>query len=82
LQVETIKHKDTMAQVTISYDGRNKTARGIVEILRSFEFFHVTETPAKPRRKSGIDLALKDVAEGRVYTAKDGTDLIRQCLAD
>ena len=52
--------------MTISYDGRNKAARSIVEILRSLDFFSITETPAKPRRKSGIELAYEDVAAGRV----------------
>ena len=32
------------------------------------------------RRKSGIELAYEDVEAGRVYYAKDGSDLIRQCL--
>ena len=52
--------------MTISYDGRNKTARSIVEMLRSLDFFSITETPAKPKRKSGIELAYEDVAAGRV----------------
>ncbi len=71
-----------MATMTISYDGRNKTARSIIELLRTMDIFHITEAPAKPRRKSGIELAYEDVAAGRVYRAKDGADLIRQCLAD
>ena len=71
-----------MATMTISYDGRNKAARSIVEMLRSLDFFSITEAPAKPKRKSGIELAYEDVAAGRVYRAKDGADLIRQCLAD
>lgn len=40
------------------------------------------KAPAKPRRKSGIELAYEDVAARRVYRAKDGANLIRQCLAD
>ena len=68
-----------MATLTLQYDGHNKTARSIVEMLRSLDIFRVTETPA---RKSGIELALEDKAAGRVYRAKDGADLIRQCLAD
>lgn len=68
-----------MATLTLNYDGRNKTARSIVEMLRSLDIFHVVETPS---RKSGIEQALEDVAAGRVYRAKDGADLIRQCLAD
>ena len=55
-----------MATMTISYDGRNKAARSVVEILRSLDFFSITETPVKPKRKSGIELAYEDVAAGRV----------------
>ena len=69
-----------MATLTISYDGRNKAARSIVEILRSLDFFQISETPLKSHRKTGIELAYEDVAAGRVYSAKDGADLIRQCL--
>ena len=55
-----------MATLTLSYDGRNRAARSIVEILRSLDFFSITEAPAKPKRKSGIELAYEDVAAGRV----------------
>ena len=34
-----------------------------------------------PKRTSGIDEANEDIKAGRVYTAKNGEDLIRQCLA-
>ena len=68
-----------MATMTISYDGRSKAARSIVEMLRHADFFTIME---EPKRKSGIELAYEDVAAGRVYRAKDGADLIRQCLAD
>lgn len=54
-----------MATLTIQYDGRSKTARSIVEMLRSLDIFHVVETPA---RKSGIELAMEDKAAGRVTT--------------
>ena len=55
-----------MATLTLSYDRRNKTARSIVELLRTMEFFHITEAPSKPRHKSGIELAYEDVEAGRV----------------
>ena len=33
-----------MATMTISYDGRNRTARNVVELIRSLEdVFHITE---------------------------------------
>ena len=54
-----------MATLTIQYDGRNKTARSIVGMLRSLDIFHVVETPA---RKSGIELTMEDKAAGRVAT--------------
>ena len=49
--------------MTISYDGRNKAARAIVEMIRNADFFTIVE---KPKRKSGIELAYEDVAAGRV----------------
>ena len=71
-----------MATVTLSYDGRNRAARSIVEILRSLDFFSITEAPAKPRRKSGIELAYEDVAAGRVHEWHCSTqDMIDAILA-
>ena len=32
------------------------------------------------KRKTGIELGKEDVAKGRIFTAKDGADLLRQCL--
>ena len=52
-----------MATLTLKYDGRNKAARALVEMLRNVDFFTVVEPP---KRKSGIELALEDVAAGRV----------------
>ena len=68
-----------MATLTLSYDARNRAARSIVEMLRNADFFTIVETP---KRKSGIELAYEDVAAGRVHHAKDGADLVRQCLAN
>jgi hypothetical protein len=52
-----------MATLTLKYDGRNKAARALVEMLRNADFFTVVEPP---KRKSGIELALEDVAAGRL----------------
>ena len=52
-----------MATLTLKYDGRNKAARALVEMLRNADFFTVVEPP---KRKSGIELALEDVADGRL----------------
>ena len=32
------------------------------------------------KRKSGLELAMEDIAAGRIYHAKDAADLIQQCL--
>ena len=72
-----------MATMTISYDGRNKAARSIVEMLRHADFFTITEAPAKPKRKSGIELAYEDVAAGRVTEWHGSTqDMINAILAE
>lgn len=72
-----------MATMTITYDGRNKTARSIIELLRTMDFFHITEAPAKPRRKSGIELAYEDVAAGRVTEWHGGIDeMIEHILSE
>ena len=39
-----------MATLTLNYDGRNKTARSIVEMLRSLDIFSVSEPKSKPRK--------------------------------
>ena len=69
-----------MATMTISYDGRNKAARSIVEMLRHADFFTIVE---KPNRKSGIELAYEDVAAGRVTEWHGSTqDMINAILAE
>ncbi|MBP3762283.1 MAG: hypothetical protein J6I49_00205 [Bacteroidales bacterium] len=40
-----------MATVTLNYDGRNKSARAIVEMLRSLDFFKVSEPQPKTQPK-------------------------------
>lgn len=72
-----------MATMTITYDGRNKAARSVVEILRSLDFFTITEAPAKPHRKSGLELAYEDVAAGRVTEWHGGIDeMIEHILSE
>ena len=35
-----------MATMTISYDGRSRVARNVVELIRSLDVFTITEQPA------------------------------------
>ena len=56
------------------------TDESLVPMLRKL-FRSMEGVEIEPRRrKSGIELAYEDVEAGRVYYAKDGSDLIRQCL--
>ncbi len=67
-----------MATITLKYNPRNKLALKTIDYVLSLGIF---ETESKPRPGAEITRkALRDVAEGRVYKAKDADDLIRQCL--
>ena len=54
-----------MATITLSYDGRNKLARSVVEFIRSLDVFTVTE---KPAGKGSYQLSQEDIRAGRVET--------------
>ena len=67
-----------MTQLTL-----NVTDERLLPMLRKlFRSMEGVEIAPRRRRKSGIELAYEDVQEGRIYYAKDGSDLIRQCLDD
>ena len=53
-----------MATLTISYDGRNKAARAIVEMLRSMDFIHITEPTSRP--KNSIERSLAEFERGEI----------------
>jgi hypothetical protein len=64
-----------MATLTINYDARNKNITRLLEVVMNLGATSVNKT-----YKTGIDEALEDVKNGRVYSAKDAKSLIRQCL--
>lgn len=49
-----------MATITLDYDYHNKQARQMIEIMQSLGL--------ATRKKSGLEEALEDVANGRVIT--------------
>ena len=49
-----------MATITLNYDVRNKQARQMIEIIQSLGL--------ATRKKTGLEEALEDVANGRVTT--------------
>lgn len=48
------------------------------KVLSSLDGVKIRKNTA--RRKTGIELAYEDVKAGRVFSAKNAEDLIRQCL--
>ena len=70
-----------MATATITYDGRNKTARSIMQMLRSLDIFTVTEPQkeskddptlmSKDEYFAMLDRSKAQVAEGKVYRFDD-----------
>ena len=48
----------------------------LVELMKGVSVVKVVSTP----KKSGLDMALEDIQEGRVYKAKDTEDLFKKIL--
>ncbi|MCQ2315100.1 MAG: hypothetical protein MJZ85_00220 [Bacteroidales bacterium] len=68
-----------MATMTIHYDARNKDAQFLANFIKSLSYVTVEDVAEKPK-KNALDRADDDIKAGRVYKAKDGHDLIEQCL--
>ncbi|MDD4149735.1 MAG: hypothetical protein PHE33_06880 [Bacteroidales bacterium] len=63
-----------MATIIIEYDARNKIAKKTIEYILSLGVFKVK------KKMSGIDEALLDVKEGRVYKAENTDDMFKKIL--
>ncbi|MBN2776223.1 MAG: hypothetical protein JXR36_01190 [Bacteroidales bacterium] len=63
-----------MATITIEYDARNKIAKKTIDYILSLGIFKVK------KKMSGIDEALLDIKEGRVYKAKNTDDMFKKIL--
>jgi len=64
-----------MATLTINYDARNKNIKTLLKVI-----MNLGATPVNTTRKTGMDEALEDIKNGRIYAAKDAKSLINQCL--
>lgn len=64
-----------MATMTISYDGRNRAARAVAEMLRSLDFVHITE----PKRKtmSSVDRSLAEFERGETTICDTFEDYLK-----
>ncbi len=63
-----------MATLIIEYDARNKFAKKTIDYILSLGLFKVKN------KISGVDEALLDVEEGRVYKAKNTDDMFKKIL--
>ncbi|MGM9809914.1 MAG: hypothetical protein ACI30J_03485 [Paludibacteraceae bacterium] len=66
-----------MAAYTIQVDEKTQAGAGLVSYLYSLG---VIVKKHKSVRKSGLDEALEDVRQGRVYHAESVDDMIHQIL--
>jgi hypothetical protein len=64
-----------MATLTINYDAHNTNITRLLEVV-----INLGATPVNKTYKTGIDEALEDVKNGRIYATKDAKSLIQQCL--
>jgi len=64
-----------MATLTINYDTRDENITRLLEVIMNLGATLVNTT-----HKTGIDEALEDVKNGRIYAAKNAESLINQCL--
>ena len=63
-----------MATILLKYDARNAIAKKTIENILSLGIFEKADS-LSPFAESD-----NDIKKGRIYTAKDADDLLRQCL--
>ena len=68
-----------MATMTISYDGRNRAARAVVEMLRSLDFIHITEP--KSKTLSSVDRSLAEFERGETTICDTFEDYLKSIEA-
>ena len=67
-----------MTQLTVSIEDVSKLEqiKQAISLIRGF-----SSVTLKRQRKTGMDRAIEDLKNGRVYEAKSVEDLINQCKA-
>jgi len=71
-----------MTTMTITYDGRNKAARAIAEMLRSLDFIHVTEPVSKWKRSTSGSLQGKNSVERSLAEFERGETTVCDTFED
>jgi hypothetical protein len=69
--------EDFKIWVTVNYDTKNVNAKKALDLLMSLNLIYI-ERKEKSVKKSGLELALEDVKAGRVHSAKNTKDLMKQ----
>jgi len=63
-----------MANIMLKYDARNPIAQKTIDYILSLGIFEQSDPYSRFAESDN------DIKNGRIYTAKDADDLIRQCL--
>lgn len=73
-----IKRNTTIKQLILQFEDARVMNRliKVIELMKGVSIVDVTSTP----KKSGLDAALDDVKEGRMYKAESTDDLFKQIL--
>lgn len=66
-----------MARIVLEYDARSVKARKTLDFILSLDLFKIS----KEKTNKGLEQAIKDVKNGRIYEAKNSKDLIEKCLS-
>ena len=68
-----------MATLTLKYDGRNKAARALVEMLQTLDFVHVTKNTRRP--KNSIEQSLAEFERGATTVCDTFDDYLKSIEA-
>ncbi len=73
------QYNTIMTTITLKYDARNSLLKSIIDLAVKAGAIVVDVTTSKTKR-CGLDEALEDVEQGRVYKADSVEDMMKQIL--
>ncbi len=68
-----------MATLTLNYDGRNKAARSVIDVLRSLDFFSISEPTT--HRKNSVQRSLDEFERGETTVCDTFEDYLKSIEA-
>lgn len=60
--------------MTLSYDGRSKLAKSVIEFIRSLDVFTIVEQPSQ---KGSYHLSQEDIRNGRVESFASSNEMFK-----